>query len=206
MKIKINHCKFSPQKLALLIIVLFTLISCKEDFKVYSLILNPIEINNLENSQYINEIDFRYLKEQNSIFNKLIFTLKPLDSIFTNNQTNYKLDRQKDVDIWISYKDKKYKSFQKFLSIYEMYEGRSFTVECGMEVLDKESELYSFFEQFDQYNRKERIELLKQELPKIKLYVSLGDEIVELEVTSKTKAVYTKVPNHMKNIISITYD
>lgn len=190
--------------LSFLVLLFWSLLgSWNNDFKVYSVSLDEVNAN--EDVLYIRKIDFRYLSKENKLFNEIVFSIESTDSIFSKDQLKYVPDRQKDIDIWIIYKDKKYKPFQKFLSIYEMYEGRSFTVECSAESMDQESELYSFYQQFDEYNTRGKIEKLKQELPKIKLYVSLGDEIVELKVTSKTKAVYTKVPNRMEDI-SINYD
>ena len=201
----IIHCKTS----ILLLLVLFTLVSCKDDFKVYPVKLDISETNGVENKQYIRKVDFRFLERENKLFNTLIFTIASLDSVFAINSEDLKflkLDEQLNVDIGLIYKNKKYKTSQKFLSIHDMYEGQPFTVECGTELMDKKSALYSFFQEFDSYNTRERIEILKQELPKIKLYISFRNESMELTVTNKTKAVYTKVPNHMRNIISITYD
>ncbi|MBB1139286.1 hypothetical protein [Myroides sp. WP-1] len=189
-------------KSIILILVLFTLISCKEDFKVYPIALDFIDSNKLE---YIDEVDFRYLEKGNTIFNTVVFTLKPLDSIVRGNQ-KINLEEQLDIDIQLAYKNKEYKTFQKFLSIHNMYEGQIFTVECTTELMDEKSELFLFLQNFDAYNTKERIEKLKKELPQMKLVVRIEDEMVELEVTNKTKAIYTKVPNHMRNIISMSYD
>lgn len=204
MKVKI-HCKIA----ILLLLVLFTLVSCKDDFKVYPVELGISETNGVENKQYIRKVDFRFLERENKLFNKLIFTIASLDSVFAINSEDLKfleLDERLKVDIWLTYKNKKYRTFQKYLSIHDMYEGEVFTVECGTESMDTTSELYSFFQKFDPYNTRERVEILKQELPKFKLYISFRNESMELAVTNKTKAVYTKVPNHMRNIISISYD
>ncbi|WP_410877849.1 hypothetical protein [Myroides sp. DW712] len=200
MKVKI-HCKIA----ILLLLVLFALVSCKDDFKVYPIGLDAIDLGNLEEELYIKEIDFRYLERGNTNFNEIVFTLNPLNAM-RNSNPNFELDESLKVDIWLTYKNKKYKIFQQFLSIHDMYKGEFFTVECGTESMDTSSELYSFFQKFDSYNTRERVEILKQELPKFKLYISFRNEIMELTVTNKTNAVYTKVPNHMRNIISISYD
>lgn len=194
MKIDINKII----KRMIVLPLLFVVISCKEDFKVYPITLDIENINNLEHELSINKVDFRYLEKENKIFNKIIFTLNPIESMM--------LDQSIDIDLKVIYKNKEYKTFQKFLSIRNMYEGEKFTVECTTETMDEKSELFLIFQNFDAYNTEERIEKLKEELPQMKLVVRIGDQRVELVVTNKTKAVYTKVPNHMRNVISMSYD
>lgn len=87
-----------------------------------------------------------------------------------------------------------------------MNDGLSFSVECSTESIDNESELYLLFQCFDNYNQKNKMKLLKQELPKIKVYVKIDEEVAKFSVTNKTIAKYTKVPSNMKNILSINYD
>lgn len=185
----------------IILITMFSLTSCQEEFKVYPVIFDLKEVDRKNTNLSIKEIDFRYLNKENKLFNEIIFELNPIDSASLINN-----GKRSETSMWINYKGTDYKIYQRFGSIYEMHKGQAFAVECTTESIGSEGELYLLFQDFDTYNQKNKIKVLKQELPKITLYRKVGERITTFSVTNETKAQYTKVPSSMKSIISINYD
>lgn len=127
--------------------------------------------------------------------------LNPLESTFLTNNEN-----KREIDIWITYKGRDYKTYQEFGSIANMNKGKSFSVECSTESIGHESDLDLFLQCFEEYNQSDKIKILKQELSKIKVCLKVDEqEVIELSVTSKKRGIYTEIPMSIKNILSIDF-
>ncbi|MDR0230111.1 MAG: hypothetical protein LBI72_13775 [Flavobacteriaceae bacterium] len=202
MKKNNNSFKMYFLKPITFLIILIFLVSCEKDYTLYPFELDAMELNSSNNPLYIESVDFRYLEKGNKNNNSIVFYFKPIDPLLKLKEMYIEKDiiGFYDFKTWIVYKGQKYETFQTMGSFFAMVSNvEGFNLECSIELMDENSELYLLFQRFDDYSKKEKIEQLKKELPKIKVFIKVNEETLELPITSKTKAVYTKVATRMRD-------
>ncbi|WP_039851623.1 hypothetical protein [Myroides odoratimimus] len=147
----------------------------------------------VEDKDKINSIFYRETIEDR----ELIFVINPIRNLWKIEEIIDEKDldkRSEAVDYWITYKSDRHKLDLNIWEESNMFGSDIFLVSCKLDELDKESEMSKLFSRIKRSSKTKKISLLKEELPKIRVFFSFKGRVLELKVTSDTKGEVFIIP------------
>ena len=175
------------------VIILFLACNKPKEKDRYSIDFTTLNIITVEDKDKINSIFYRETIEDR----ELIFVINPIRNLWKIEEIIDEKDldkRSEAVDYWITYKSDRHKLDLNIWEESNMFGSDIFLVSCKLDELDKESEMSKLFSRIKRSSKTKKISLLKEELPKIRVFFSFKGRVLELKVTSDTKGEVFIIP------------